>query len=67
MKSCPLPTETEGRSAVGRTGGFDLREVSWIVVFTVMFLSPLSQDFYSCFYLFIFLEDNVMCLLHDTF
>lgn len=52
MKSCPLPTETEGRSAVGRTGGFDLREVSWIVVFTVMFLRPLSQDFYSCFSLY---------------
>lgn len=52
MKSCPLPTETEGRFAVGRTGGFDLREVSWIVVFTVMFLRPLSQDFYSCFCLY---------------
>jgi hypothetical protein len=34
-----MPGEPEGRSAVGRTGGFNEREMNWIVVLTVMFLS----------------------------
>lgn len=48
----------EGRSSAGR-------EISWIIV-----SSDAPNPFESCFlvllYLFIFLEDNVMPLLHGT-